>query len=668
MACRFALFFGSFLAVAAMALPSARANTANIGLDNITGLSAYDRADELKGEFQLMEDARAALRAVADKFSGKFDFGQNTPGYLGADRWIPIEISENDTLYRHNMMALLGACSLYYRAASTYDPKLPGWEDTIETKLKYLAARKADAKKWTQGIYGGTLPKMGFSAYVAMVQKAECCGAGTYNYSNYGFDSGGCAKCEPGFYCFGGSNRFACPADTIGSFGRMNAGAESKDDCGHKVCGEGYWWDEAGDSCALCPAGFWCPGGMDDSMKECPADMVSLAGTARASDCFVETCPAGKFFDGASGTCMLCPAGQYNEFNDNSTSCQVCPVGKRATPDHSGCEDMVCNASKFQWAVAGMDECFVCNGAREFWTAATATCGECPTGTKPNNAKTKCNNISCNANSILNGNDCEACPSGEKPNAAKTDCEAFLCAPGQFVGANDCQACPAGTYQPNGGSSEKTCSACPANFVSNAARSGCECPSGRLLIDGACAPCPNGAVCSGVDAETFECASPEDKPVENACVPRCAAGTIWNVVSETCEEPNPWPRLLADLPQVYTWNGAEWRLPNLYNGSAVDNFGQSMWDASLLIGGIYPGYWVQSMCSSDAGSYRGQPGSPAWANAQHCWCRLKRRSDDANSGFAFLETRANCARDCATSCANATASFSSFRTALLSSF
>lgn len=190
---------------------------------------AYAKPLQLETELNAVLLVKKSLRTAAAKFNNLFNFGYNSqPGYMGGDRWLPLaqDMTEGDTLYSHNMI-MLGACSLYYRAMSSYDPKNPGENGTIAAHLKYLNDRKQDARRWAGSMFGGTLPNMGYAAYVNMFAGSECCRAGQYNYANYGFDIGYCTTCEPGFYCLGGSNRFQCPAETPNS----PPGSYSVDEC-----------------------------------------------------------------------------------------------------------------------------------------------------------------------------------------------------------------------------------------------------------------------------------------------------------------------------------------------------------------------------------------------------------------------------------------------------
>jgi hypothetical protein len=129
---------------------------------------------------------------------------------------------------------------------------------------------------------------------------------------------------------------------------------------------------------------------------------------------------------------------------------------------------------------------------------------------------------------------------------------------------------------------------------------------------------------------------------------------------------------------IYTWNGQEHGLPDTYNGQTVASYGYTGYNAGLSAtldgnAAIYPTYYVQSMCSSTSASTQGTLGTPTYSSTGvYCWCRLKRRSDNANAAsLAFYGTHSSdayCGRTCANICVNATANGSAFRSAVLAAF
>lgn len=536
---KIALFFALF----ALASASSAA-TPNIDIANIVAFDAYPKAIQLKGEFQSLENAKKNLRTAGGKFSNLFKFGHNSaPGYVGPDKWYPIEITEADTLYHHNMMAMLGACSLYYRAASTFDPRLPKWEDTIETKLKYLQNRKTDARNWAGSMFGGKLPNMGYAGYVAMFQQSDCCPAGTYNYVNYGFDVGYCQVCEPGWFCLGGSNRFECPLGSEGNInpGAMPAGAYSRTQCGSELCpAGGYWYyetDKANGYCKLCEADHFCPGGLqpDDDKIACPAGTNSLVGSWQADNCKY-VCMPGEYWNAAKAggnKCDICPAdgwcaggaeesaemtrcpanhstnGEVGRWNASQCEITACPCGEYW--DHGGgyCSacpaDRICSGGAFDDALAQPQAC-----PAGYRISAAAACPK------------TCEPIDCECGTYWDGAACSSCPSGsvckggsdapvlELPCGAGFEldacsgCRMKTCECGTYWDGAGCAACPASGFscgsndpyhiifgQPFDAAAAPV--ACGAGFVSGAGVCGMECaacPADTYWSAGACLSCP----------------------------------------------------------------------------------------------------------------------------------------------------------------------------------
>jgi len=129
--------------------------------------------------------------------------------------------------------------------------------------------------------------------------------------------------------------------------------------------------DSPQDSCKVCPAGTWAPGGDTQACRHCGFGYTGPEGATSRQQCFaVNACPAGTAYkDGAdkatsvvdcvckpghgtagSGTCRLCPAGTFApggsldectpcgfgltsaEGSEHSSDChavaQICPIGQ----------------------------------------------------------------------------------------------------------------------------------------------------------------------------------------------------------------------------------------------------------------------------------------------------------------------------------------------------
>jgi len=129
-----------------------------------------------------------------------------------------------------------------------------------------------------------------------------------------------------------------------------------------------------------------------------------------------------------------------------------------------------------------------------------------------------------------------------------------------------------------------------------------------------------------------------------------------------------------DFPQVYTWNGAQHGLPNEYHGrTGIFNFGGTNWNASITAINIYPTYWLQGICSTTSGAHM-ITGNPVYAGpnvGSVCWCRLKRRSDNANGQWVlagFFSNASECASRCPDGCAEGVVHTAAFRSLVLASF
>jgi len=129
-----------------------------------------------------------------------------------------------------------------------------------------------------------------------------------------------------------------------------------------------------------------------------------------------------------------------------------------------------------------------------------------------------------------------------------------------------------------------------------------------------------------------------------------------------------------DFPQVYTWNGAQHGLPNAYHGRiGIYNFGGQGWDATITALNIYPTYWLQGICSTTSGAHM-ITGNPVYAGpnvGSVCWCRLKRRSDNANGQWVlagFFSNASECASRCPDGCAEGVVHTAAFRSLVLASF
>ena len=174
------------------------------------------------------------------------------------------------------------------------------------------------------------------------------------------------------------------------------------------------------------------------------------------------------------------------------TSCIICPDGRK--PKN-----------------AGRAACSPCSpGTHRLGAAADAACRSCPAGW---------------AQEEQDQNSCTQCARGETTSAGAASCgpcdlgmfghalgRCSVCLAGQFQdgkGETSCIPCPVDTFYPNrAATSRSQCEACPDDRTTGALTgrrnaSACVCRRGDYYADdqGACIPCPDGAVCP-VDGST----------------------------------------------------------------------------------------------------------------------------------------------------------------------
>lgn len=313
----------------------------------------------------------------------------------------------------------------------------------------------------------------------------DSCQAGTYYVA-----SGGCGRCDAGFYCAGGwmgvfnkmcwepqwSTRCGCPA---GSTSR--AGAKGLANCyctraGYALSGSacaacargtysklacvnpGLWYVDqwCTQECAACPASAPCTlyngsSSVAQCVNKCPGGTYMGGVINNASVCV--GCAAGTFSaGGCSAACSACGAGTYSSAA-NASECTSCPAGTYSTgsgaTDASGC--VPCAAGSY----ATNGTCVKCGAGTVAADAGASSCTACAAGTF-----------------ALNSTYCAACPPFYMSGAGASACS--KCSPG-YSGAG-CAPCPANTFNAlvNG-----TCVKCAAGTTSAAGASVCAvCPTG----------------------------------------------------------------------------------------------------------------------------------------------------------------------------------------------
>nr|XP_038023610.1 multiple epidermal growth factor-like domains protein 10 isoform X2 [Anas platyrhynchos] len=268
------------------------------------------------------------------------------------------------------------------------------------------------------------------------------------------------------------------------------------------------------DECLLCPAGWFCVGGVHvpsgmcssghycpqgtrrSTQYPCPAGTYSTRlGNGRVEDC--AACPAGAFCTRGTSKPVLCPVGTYcmEHGAKVAADCVPCPGGYYC-PELGTVTPRTCGAGNFsglpakpcpsgtygeQKGLSSAEECLLCPAGKHCYRAGMEPpgiphpTGDCPPG--------------CN------------CPPGTGFPFS------FPCAPGFFwdnssaEGEDRCKPCPAGSYCDPPAMSEPK--ACPAGFHCGEGSSKPEpCPEGTysnkkgLSGPAECSPCGRGFYCA----------------------------------------------------------------------------------------------------------------------------------------------------------------------------
>lgn len=154
-----------------------------------------------------------------------------------------------------------------------------------------------------------------------------------------------CEGCPKNFYCSGGGQTpcpdgyFSLPASTSPTACKCQPGATFVIALGC-TCNNGLSKQQQngalGDRvCNNCTGNFWCA---SDATTACPANSQSPAGSSVITAC---KCDAGYYWDNASQTCPICPAGSYCK--DNIV--HPCPVNTKSLSQGAGRQTQcVCKA------------------------------------------------------------------------------------------------------------------------------------------------------------------------------------------------------------------------------------------------------------------------------------------------------------------------------------
>ena len=222
---------------------------------------------------------------------------------------------------------------------------------------------------------------------------------GYYSLSVGGFP----VVCPAGFYCVGGLNISACPVHATSALG-----SEDQTQC---FCEDGY---QGGSSCTPCPEGTFCSSGV---LNPCPSNSNSSSLSSAITDC---RCNPG--FEGSDGSvCTQCLPGK-SKSTIGADLCVSCLLGSTYAPIHGALQCLRCSACP-QWTVAS---CMV---------DQDAMCAACPVNSWcEDGVRTMCPSMTISAVNSTSLFDCR-CPEGMFGGVVNSSLAI-------------CQSCPRGSFCP----------------------------------------------------------------------------------------------------------------------------------------------------------------------------------------------------------------------------
>lgn len=229
----------------------------------------------------------------------------------------------------------------------------------------------------------------------------------------------------------------------------------------------------------------------------------------------------GGSFDAPSGSCSLCPAGQYSDVTGLS-QCLACPAGTYAgnTGNDELSDCISCSRGRYSSATGSAATCGCCPAGadtRHVGNTSAVACVACGAGKwrdatcTADNSPRMC--IDCVVDSwgmavgaVSAATACIPCPASSTT-GSRSGVTALIgcwCEAGYQKSQGTCGSCPADTYKSE--ASPNQCLACPPNSVTQGvigatSVSECVCIAGHAgllsgcgtnCVVGDCAPCPAG--------------------------------------------------------------------------------------------------------------------------------------------------------------------------------
>ncbi|OAF65761.1 Epidermal growth factor-related protein 3, partial [Intoshia linei] len=130
-----------------------------------------------------------------------------------------------------------------------------------------------------------------------------------------------CQSCKIGYYK-GTNSKEDCKPCPIGIFTKR-IGSTSDSDCNVKNCPEGY--ENINLQCYPCKVGFYKDSDDHSLCKKCYNERLTInSASTSISNCTVESCGAGKYYNMDRKLCTICDIGEYRESDGDALKCEKC--------------------------------------------------------------------------------------------------------------------------------------------------------------------------------------------------------------------------------------------------------------------------------------------------------------------------------------------------------
>ena len=335
---------------------------------------------------------------------------------------------------------------------------------------------------------------------------------------------------------------------------------------GCKLCGAGYFSDNAAFACVPCPAGRWNNTLGAESLEACMKCGPGRHGNniqAATSESQCIKCEAGRYGPLEVGTgiwdCEDCEPGRFSGVLGRQTPCDGCLPGQ------------------FSMRIAAKTPCTSCPKGWSAENANSSVCDMCLPGfAQASVAQSSCKHCRGGRYSAHpQARSCNECPSGYfQSQTAQASC--LPCIPGKLayaVGTTNCWHCDKGTYVDTVAFNESECKKCPVGWYQNAeeATACIQCIPGTTAQQNAsveCQMCESGRFTSlpGHTTQCTACGAGEYQEFRGAtscvsCIPgRYQTEEAQNSCKIVTKADSQWTQaetMLSVSHRIFSWRGEE---------------------------------------------------------------------------------------------------------------